>query len=280
MELSKPQKILGIVCLGFSLLMIISLVVAFFNEDDFFSIFPGPAPTDFLLAIGLPLAISVLFARIVPGVITPGIVRALRKGRKGVELLHIPSEKNQKFSAFLGRALLPVLLTFSISNTLADYIPANLIFSSSVEPVFLTINLGLFLVPFMMFISLLIWSFEDQGIGFWSKDHARKFQNLEGVGKWISSFLQGYAGISTIISYVQIVYNVTIVGTGGGSSGPQQIFGLLGPILAMGVFIANWGVAAVVYEKNLTVNDPRLLKKNNLPTCEAKIEKKEEPRPS
>ncbi len=277
MELTKPQKIVGIVCLGFCLAMMISLAWVFFGPEDFFSIFPGPGSTDFLLAIGLPLGISILFARFIPRAITPLILSTIRKTRKSVELLHIPAGKNYTFSAFFSRAVLPVLLTFSISYQLATYIPANIIFSNPVEPVYLSINLGLFLIPFALLFSIIIWTFEDQGIGSWRRDNARKFQNLEGIGKWLSTFVQGYAGISTIIIYVQIVFDVTISGGGGGNLGPQQFFGLMAPILAMGIFIANWGVAAVVYEKHLTVNDPKLLKKYNLPTCEAKIEKKEEP---
>ncbi len=89
------------------------------------------------------------------------------------------------------------------------------------------------------------------------------------MGRKFSAFLRGYAGISTIISYILIVGKSIADWKGTQANWVIGFFDVTAPILAMLGYFAFWGVTAVIYDKITMFNNPKLLKKYRIPTYEA-----------
>ncbi len=263
MELTRKHKVVFTLCLLFAIGIMIAAAITFAGQP-LLPFIPGNGEIDFLVLIGVPLILSMLLPFLVPK-LTPAMVKIVRKVRKSTTLVHMPTEPNPKFRSFMGRSVLPVLLMFSIAYMLAPYIPSSVFGGQTTDLV--AIYLGLLLSPIILTISLSIWTFQDQGIGLWHPAKKRDVQILEGAGRWLSAFLRGYAGISAIVSYVQVVVSsVHEMERGGGA---VNFFTWAGPILAMLGYFAFWGVTAVLYEKRTVLNNAALQKKYAIPTYEA-----------
>ncbi len=257
MKLIRALKGLLVFAFLFCIFIIISGFIVFQPHTDFIRFLPGDARIDLMSEILIPFALCVVISVVVPRWIAPHVFGFIKKHQKKTIFAHLPTTEAPRARSVLGRAILPVLLTFSIANLLTIYVPPSVFYAMEMDQSLAAINLGLLIAPAVLFIALLIWTFEDQGIAAWTPSHARAVPVLEGVGRSISSFLRGYAGISAVITYIQL----TIVNF---LEAPSMLtwtnyLQVLGPVLALVGYFIFWVITTVIYEKLTVLNDPRLL---------------------
>ncbi len=272
MRLHRMFKGLLVFAALFCAFIIISGFSFFPPHTDFVRFLPGDARIDLMLEILVPLVLCVILSLLVPRWIAPRVFRFLKKHQKKTTFAHLPTAEAPRARSVLGRSTLPVLLTFSIANLLTIYVPPTVFYAIEIDQSLAAINLGLFIAPAVLFVALLIWTFEDQGIAAWKSSRARAVPVLEGVGRSISSFLRGYAGISAVITYIQLTVTYFI-------EAPSTLtwanyLEVLGPVLALVGYFVFWVLTTVVYEKLTVLNDPKLLNRFGVQEYQVAIDPK------
>ena len=146
--------------------------------------------------------------------------------------------ESEKFTD-TSRSLIPALMTISLSQILGPYLAYVFLTSDTIAGGFeitatvLTISiLSLLLIGISIAIFQGVWFIRDSGLVYSNKkevEGTKEPVEIKSVGGSFKSFLEGYAGIGTLITFIVIVYDLTLYNLAGSDPG--------GTIIAMMYFL-------------------------------------------
>ena len=192
---------------GFAFLFLINL------EGDLIPIYPGGALSDYILVIVIPIVIMIVmyFVGHYIAKIFFSIHKVLKLNR--YEYFLIDPEKKITASKIIIRSVYPGLLAINIAIYLALLGEFNYLFAvRSDEPnlpamiEWISMIVG---IPIAILIITPIWILDSAGL--MCSLNLDKYKNrvtpdIESVGRFYSTVFKGYVGISTIVTYILIIY--------------------------------------------------------------------------
>ena len=183
---------------------------------DQYPLIPGPSYTDTLLIMLIPFGymIAIFYIGKYQVVYFLYLHKALKLKRYDYFVVSIPAEKEMTGFKIVRRSIIPGLLAVNIAILIALNGSINhLIYAGDSTmpnyiPVVIEIGACLIGIPIACLIVIPIWILESSGI--MSVLNQKKYKNpttpdIESVGRYYSSFIQGITGISTIMSYFLIL---------------------------------------------------------------------------
>ena len=239
--------------------------------SDFIVLFPGTIFTDILLIYGLPVAFFLIYYAISPHLIWVYIkvhkffYRMLRRpSQYGVFKLGTKVKAGRLFY----RALIVSLFAFSIAFLVVELISPGLFRANmapeSFEEVYAlnfaeAVFLGTFAIcPIIIVIFFPIWQLEDSGVVSYRVFHEERMPaDIQGVHSIYNNMLLGYAGFSTILSWILLISNIF-------SNNPELGAAVLTPIIIIILPFLVTGILAIpifLYERLFTRNNERLMAK-------------------
>ena len=192
---------------GFAFLFLINL------EGDLIPIYPGGALSDYILVIVIPIVIMIVmyFVGHYIAKMFFSIHKVLKLNR--YEYFLIDLEKKITASKIIIRSVYPGLLAINIAIYLALLGEFNYLFAvRSDEPnlpamiEWISMIVG---IPIAILIITPIWILDSAGL--MCSLNLDKYKNrvtpdIESVGRFYSTVFKGYVGISTIVTYILIIY--------------------------------------------------------------------------
>jgi hypothetical protein len=192
---------------GFAFLFLINL------EGDLIPIYPGGALSDYILVIVIPIVIMIVmyFVGHYIAKMFFSIHKVLKLNR--YEYFLIDPEKKITASKIIIRSVYPGLLAINIAIYLALLGEFNYLFAvRSDEPnlpamiEWISMIVG---IPIAILIITPIWILDSAGL--MCSLNLDKYKNrvtpdIESVGRFYSTVFKGYVGISTIVTYILIIY--------------------------------------------------------------------------
>jgi len=198
-----------IVIYAFAFLLIIP------QEGDLIPLYPGGATSDYILSIVIPIGIMILMyfiGHLIAKTFIP-IHKVLKLNRYDYFL--IQPEKKLTGSKIITRSVYPGLLAINIAIYISLLGEFNYIFYASPDeaslPVmieWISIIIG---IPIATLIITPIWILNSSGL--MCSLNQDKYKNrvspdIEGVGRFYSTIFKGYVGISTVVTYILIIYTL------------------------------------------------------------------------
>ena len=184
---------------------------------DQFPLIPGPSYTDLLLIMFIPFGYMIAIFYIGKYLVVYFLYlhKALKLKRYDYFIVSISVEKEMTGFKIVRRAIIPGLLAVNVAILIALNGSINhLIYTGDTTmpnyiPVVIEIGACLIGMPIACLIIIPIWIIESSGI--MCSLNQKKYKNpttpdIESVGRYYSSFIQGMTGISTIASYSLILY--------------------------------------------------------------------------
>ncbi len=199
-----------------SLLLIVYAFAFLFiigEEGDLIPLYPGGVTSDYILVIVIPIIIMILMyfvGHLIAKIFIP-IHKLMKLNRYDYFL--IQPEKKLSGLKIIIRSFYPGLLAINIAIYIALLGEYNhLFYAGSGEPnlpamiEWIAIIIG---VPIATFIITPIWILDSAGL-MCSLDQD-KYKNrvtpdIESVGRFYSTVFKGYVGISTVVTYILIIY--------------------------------------------------------------------------
>ena len=192
---------------GFAFVFLINL------EGDLIPIYPGGALSDYILVIVIPIVIMIVmyFVGHYIAKMFFSIHKVLKLNR--YEYFLIDPEKKITASKIIIRSVYPGLLAINIAIYLALLGEFNYLFAvRSDEPnlpamiEWISMIVG---IPIAILIITPIWILDSAGL--MCSLNLDKYKNrvtpdIESVGRFYSTVFKGYVGISTIVTYILIIY--------------------------------------------------------------------------
>ncbi|MFX0072535.1 MAG: hypothetical protein ACFFAO_15730, partial [Candidatus Hermodarchaeota archaeon] len=192
---------------GFGFLLIIS------EEGDLIPIYPGGAISDYILVIVIPIIIMLLMyfiGHLIAKALIP-IHKVLKLNR--YEYFLIQPEKNLTGSKMIIRSVYPGLLAINIAIYISLLGEFNHLFFTRSDEVSLPIMIEwisiIIGIPIATLIITPIWILDSAGLMCsldLDKYKNRVTPDIESVGRFYSTVFKGYVGISTIVTYILIIY--------------------------------------------------------------------------
>jgi len=239
--------------------------------SDFIVIFPGTIFTDILLIYGLPIVFFLVYYAISPHLIWVYIkvhkffYRMLRRPSKyGVFKLGT----NVKAGRLFYRALIVSLFAFSIAFLVVEMVSPGLFRANMVPESFEEVYalnfaeavfLGTFAIcPIIIVIFFPIWQLEDSGVVSYRVFHDERMPaDIQGVHSIYNNTLLGYAGFSTIISWIILISDIFIKVPNLGAAILTPIIIIILPFLVTGIL----AIPIYLYEHFFDRNKERLMAK-------------------
>lgn len=209
--------------------------------DDLIPIIPGGTFLDVMICLLLPFLFMIIMLFLGP-IITIGMVRMHKIIKlKKYDYFIIPIEKKISGKRILLRAAFPGLLAVNVAIYMSFSNSVNQLFyygggepqNIAVVIEYISILLG---VPIASLVILPIWMLQSSGL--MSSKRIESYNrpvtpDIESVGQFYTKMLKGYVGISTIIAYGLILYQIFT--TTSNSSTILVVF--IDPIVIILVFI-------------------------------------------
>ncbi len=196
-----------ILAYSFSFLFIVPL------EGDTIPIIPGGAYSDYILSIAIPIGIMILMY-FVGHYIAKSLIplhKALKLNR--YDYFIIQPEKKLTGSKMIIRSIYPGLLAINIAMYIALYgIYSDLFYAGANEEnlpqtiEYVAILVG---IPIATLIITPIWILDSSGLMCslnQEKYKSRVSPDIESVGRFYSTIFKGYVGISTVVTYILVLY--------------------------------------------------------------------------
>jgi len=203
-------------------LFIIVLILSFIPfmipnpVDDMIPIIPGGTFSDVLISLLIPYLFMMIMLFLGP-IMTIGMVRMHKIIKlKKYDYFIIPIEKKMSGKRILLRAVFPGLLAvnvaiyMSFSNSINQLFYYNGADPQNIAAVieYMAILLG---IPIASLIILPIWMLQSSGL--MSSKRIESYNrpvtpDIESVGQFYTKMLKGYVGISTVIAYSLILYEI------------------------------------------------------------------------
>mgnify|MGYP006295415187 CR=1 FL=1 len=185
--------------------LVVTLVIVRQSPYDFILLIPGNLRSDIIvLFIGLPILmlIMILLGRLI-AVINFKLTSLFQRN---YEYYYVEiTEKKLPIRHLLTRPILPVFIAIAISQ-LVNSVPFFTQFITG-ELVSSIIFLALLLSPLSLLLLLPIWIFKDSGIiKIRKRSEIRVPPELNYYGNFYYQCYKGFAGITTFISYLIIIY--------------------------------------------------------------------------
>jgi len=183
------------------------------DEGDLIPLYPGGATSDYILVIIIPIIIMILMyfiGHLIAKILIP-IHKLMKLNR--YEYFLIQPEKNLTGSKIIIRSVYPGLLAINIAIYISLLGEFNyLFFAGSDEaslPVmieWISIIVG---IPIATLIITPIWILDSTGL--MCSLNQDKYKNrvspdIESVGRFYSTVFKGYVGISTVVTYILVIY--------------------------------------------------------------------------
>ena len=197
-----------IIVYGFAFLFLIPF------EGDLIPLYPGGAISDYILVMVIPIVIMILMyfiGHLIAKAFIP-IHKLMKLNR--YEYFLIEPEKKLTGSRIIIRSVYPGLLAINIAIYIALLGEFNHLFSvrsdeSSLPAMieWIAIIVG---APIAILIITPIWILDSAGLMCalnLDKYKNRVTPDIESVGRFYSTVFKGYVGISTIVSYILIIYS-------------------------------------------------------------------------
>jgi len=208
------KRFIGPLILSLLLLVYAISFLAVINwNEDIIPIFPGIGPSDYIFSITFPIGIMILMY-FIGHYIARGLIpihKALKLNR--YDYFIIQPEKKLKGSKIISRCIYPGLLAINIAMYIALYgaFSGVLYASKFADQLPATIEWVAILVgiPIATLIITPIWILESSGLMCSldpEKYKSRVSPDIESVGRFYSTIFKGYVGISTIVTYILILY--------------------------------------------------------------------------
>jgi len=185
------------------------------DEGDLIPLYPGGATSDYILIIVIPVIIMILMyfiGHLIAKAFIP-IHKVLKLNRYDYFL--IQPEKKLTGSKIIIRSVYPGLLAINIAIYISLLGEFNYLFYISPDeaslPVmieWISIIVG---IPIAALIITPIWILDSSGLMCslnQEKYKSRVTPDIEGVGRFYSTVFKGYVGISTIVTYILIIYTL------------------------------------------------------------------------
>lgn len=199
-----------------SLLLIVysfAFLLIIHGEDDLIPLYPGGATSDYILVIVIPVIIMLLMyfiGHLIAKAFIP-IHKVLKLNR--YEYFLIQPEKNLTGSKMIIRSVYPGLLAINIAIYISFFGEFNYLFYAGSDeaslPVmieWISIIVG---IPIATLIITPIWILDSAGLMCSLNQDKYKYRvtpDIESVGRFYSTVFKGYVGISTVVTYILIIY--------------------------------------------------------------------------
>ncbi len=182
-------------------------------SGELIPLIPGEALSDYLISLLIPLGIIILMCFIghyIVKVLIP-IHKALKLNRYDYFIVH--TEKKLTSSRIIIRAFYPGLFAINIAIYISLYGRFNNLFLANAEeqglPALIEWIAILVGIPIAALIIAPIWMLESSGL--MCSLNQEKYKNrvspdIESVARFYSTLFKGYVGISTITTYILILY--------------------------------------------------------------------------
>ncbi|MFX1257048.1 MAG: hypothetical protein ACFFAN_04265 [Promethearchaeota archaeon] len=202
-----------IVVYAFSFLFLIDL------DEDIIPLLPGGGLSDYLLSILIPIGIIVLmyFIGYLLAEVFISIHKLLKLNR--YDYFIIQPEKKLTSSRLIIRCFYPGLLAINIAIYITLFGEFNYLFFSGEDeqniPVIIEWIAILIGIPIAALIITPIWILESSGLLCSLNQEKYKYRvspDIESVARFYSTLFKGYVGISTIITYILILYRFALQG--------------------------------------------------------------------
>ena len=183
------------------------------DEGDLIPLYPGGATSDYILVIVIPVVIMILMyfiGHLIAKAFIP-IHKALKLNRYDYFL--IQPEKKLTGSKIIIRSVYPGLLAINIAIYISLIGEYNYLFYARSDEASLPVMIEwislIIGMPIAILIITPIWILDNAGL--MCSLNQDKYKNrvspdIESVGRFYSTVFKGYVGISTIVTYILIIY--------------------------------------------------------------------------
>ncbi len=239
--------------------------------DKFVAILPGSIYTDIILIYSIPIICFAIYYIISPYLnlfyikLHQLLYRLFRRPSKyGLAKLGTTVKAGRLFY----RALIVSLFAFSIAFVVVELGYADLFRAGMAPPASETVYalniaeavfLGTFVIcPIVIIVFFPIWQLEDSGVVSYRVFHEDRMPiDVQGVHSIYNNMLLGYAGVSTIISWILLISNIF-------STNPELGAALLTPIILIILPFIITGLLAFpiyLYERLFSRTNARVQRK-------------------
>ncbi|MFO7796181.1 MAG: hypothetical protein R6W84_08510 [Promethearchaeia archaeon] len=244
MTIKRYKKPLIITTIIFVIFLLVTFILGFFASGSGFIAF-SPIENmgfDSLLILLISWA-SALIGGILPGYVLAPLLLVVHKYTIGLKMEYGIQERSQskEFKGSL-RGFFPVLMTINFALILSEN-PVLQEFFVGYTTDFaqgLTFNILIsFLLGFSLAAFSAVWFLLDAGIVYTNRNRVKDKTfpvEVRGVGSWLNYLLKGYAGITVIISYYQILAVFISINLGGGSVEISNI-----------IFLITWPLFPIIF---------------------------------
>jgi len=245
MSLKRYKKPITVIIIILAIFLTLSLIFSFTEEEyGGFIVFSPINNMGFDTLLVLIIAwISALLGGILPGYLFGPLLLVIHKYTLGLRMEYGIQERKQseKFKG-LFRGFFPVLMTFNIALMLSanETIQLFIVGDTGGFSKALTFNvlLSILIGPSLAVFSA-VWFLLDGGIVYTNRKKVKDTTfpvEVRGVGSWLNYLLKGYAGISVLFSYYQILMGFIEIQLSGGAFEANTI-----------IFLIIWPLMPILY---------------------------------